>query len=358
MPRPKRARRAPPAEQAQKAQKAQKAQPSATRAATTNDNGDGGHGDGGRDDQPRGRPRGRPRVTRSAAARDSLDEHDAALHRRVHEDLTMTSGRGDDAPSRSSVVAATPPPASRRDTSGLDLADDSVFGDLGDSFADGHVPEGPHSGASSTATLSHPRASTGMRRRSRQSSMIGRHDPPIRPGSRGGGSHTPGVSSSFNIGVFLRRAREPSILGASRRAQSRTGSAAGSVASSRAGSVVPDSEFEEFEELEGEGGELAPEAESTPSKSRRRSRRSGSQNQNQEQNQRHRHRQLEEEPKRPSLSPSPPPSPSPEPRRRSTRKRKSDHDDVVQSQGVVGRRAKVTRVEANGGLVIGSDSDL
>ncbi|KAG5980056.1 hypothetical protein E4U55_004439 [Claviceps digitariae] len=351
MPRPKRARRAPPVTTSK---------PSAPPAATTIDDKNHHH----HDEEPRGRTRGRTRAAaRSAAARDSLNEEeealraaherrDAALDRLANEDPTLTSGPEDNMERRSSalkrgrrrVVAATPPVASRRDTSGLDLADESVFGDLGDSFADGHVPEAPPSGASSTAsaTLSHLK----RRPRSRQSSMIGRHDPPIRPSSRGAGSHTPGVSSSFNIGVFRRRAREPSILGASRRVQSRTGSVAGSVTSSRAGSVARESDLEE----------LAPEAESTPSRSRRQSRRSGNQNQNQHQTQ-NQERQQQRKEKQPSPSPSPCPSPSPEPRRRrSMRKRKSD-DDAAQSESVV-RRAKVSRVEANGGLVIDSDSDL
>ncbi|KAG6011539.1 hypothetical protein E4U43_008253 [Claviceps pusilla] len=356
MPRPKRARRAPPEK---------KAKTSAGPAATTTDDEHHEH----LDDQ-RGRTRGRTRATRSAVARNSLAEHDAlraarerrdaALDRLANEDPTVTSGPEDNVEGRGRrrssvetetdrrrVIAATPPLATGRDVSGLDLADDSVFGDLGDSFADGHVPEAPPSGASSTATLSHLRT----RQRSRQSSMIGRHDPPIRPSSRGGNSYTPGVSSSFNIGVFRRRAREPSILGGSRRAQSRTGSVAGSVTSSRAGSVAGGSELGE---LESEGEELAPGAESTPSKSRRQSRRSASQTQNQ--------KQLEGKQPSPSASaspsPSPCPSPSPEPRRRSTRKRKSDDDAATAQSERVARRAKVGRVEANGGLVIDSDSEL
>ena len=66
-------------------------------------------------------------------------------------------------------------PLMRRDTTGLDLADEDVFGDLGDSFADGDVPDAPHSAASSSATLSHFKT---RRPRSRQSSIIGRNDPP------------------------------------------------------------------------------------------------------------------------------------------------------------------------------------
>ncbi|KAK2593157.1 hypothetical protein QQS21_009129 [Conoideocrella luteorostrata] len=284
------------------------------------------------DDEQRGRTGGLKRAARSLkthkthnrineedALRAANQSRDAALDRLANEDPTVTSGPDD---TRSSVeigrrVLATP--SMRRDTTGLDLADDSVFGDLGDSFADGDVPEAPHSAASSSMTLSHFKT----RPRSRQSSIIGRNDPPIRPSSRGGNS-TAGVSSSFNIGVFRRRAREPSILATSRRARSRTGSvagsAAGSVTSSRAASVAQDSELESE-------GEFAPEAESTPLDNRRRSRRT--------------QQQVEREP-------------SPERRRRSTRKRKSEDDAELGTD----RPGKISRVEANGGLDINSDSDL
>lgn len=315
MPRPKRARQAP---------LANNTRPSEPAAATTTKKIDD-------NDDRRGRTRSRAGATRSTGTRDSFDEEnalraaqrsrDAALDRLANEDPTFTSGPDDDN-TRSSVEIGRrtmTTPSARRDTTGLDLAGDSVFGDLGDSFADGDVPEAPPSGASSSATLSHFKT----RPRSRQSSIIGRNDPPIRPSSRAG--NTSGVSSSFNIGVFRRRARQPSILGRSRRARSQTGSVAGSVASSRAGSragsVARDSG------LESEGESAAPEAESTPSKNRRQSRKS---------------QQLAER------------RPSPEPRRRSTRKRNSD--DAAQSESA--RPSKVSRVEANGGLIIDSDSEL
>ncbi|KAG6024732.1 hypothetical protein E4U41_001701, partial [Claviceps citrina] len=368
MPRPKRARRAPPVT-------------STKPSATTNK-----HDDGDDHDGPRGRTRARARVTRSAAARNSVREEeealraahesrDAALDRLANEDPTVTSGPEDDARGRRisvelgrRVVATPLASRRRRDASGLDLADDSMFGDVGDSFADGPVPEEeaeeeeeeeevpPHSGgaASSSAATASRRFRTRTRPRSRQSSIIERNDPPIRPSSRG--ANTPGVSSSFNIGVFRRRAREPSILGRSRRAQSQTGSVAGSLASSRAGSVTRDLgsdvdldldldldlESEGDGDGEGEGGsEVVPEAESTPSKSRRQSRKS-----------QNRHQQREEIPSSPPLSRPP----SREPRRRSLRKRKSDDDAIAQSERA--RPAKASRVEANGGLVIDSDSDL
>ncbi|KAG6169823.1 hypothetical protein E4U51_001319 [Claviceps purpurea] len=352
MPRPKRARRAPPVKEPK---------PAAPAATTTEKRDDDGEHN---EDNERGRTRARARATRSTAARSGLSEEDAlraarqsrdaALDRLANEDPTITSGPEDDGDkndsgnSKRERVSVERPqrametPLARRDTSGLDLADDSMFGDLGDSFADGEVPEAPPSGASSSATLSHLKT----RPRSRQSSIIGRNDPPIRPSSRGG--NTPGVSSSFNIGLFRRRAREPSILGVSRRGpRSQTGSATSSRVGSRAGSVVRDSELE----MDSEGDVALPEAESTPSKSRRQSRKS--QNHHQQQQQQQQPQQHQQEDKQPSLSP--PPSPSPDPRRRSTRKR--NREDAAHSESEA-RPARVSRMEANGGLVIDSDSEL
>ena len=184
----------------------------------------------------------------------------------------------------------------RRDTTGLDLADDSIFGDLGDSFADGELPDAPMS-AGSSITLSNLK-----RPRSRQSSIIGRNDPPIRPSSRG--PNTPGVSSSFNIGLFRRRARQPSILGTARKPNSETGSVAHN------------------SEPESDGDDnLDPEAESTPLTNRR-------------------SQQAEQQ-----ASPVPAV-------RRSQRKRKSDDAPAEAS-----RQEKAPRLASDGGVDIISDSD-
>ncbi|KAI0480878.1 hypothetical protein GGR56DRAFT_688231 [Xylariaceae sp. FL0804] len=91
------------------------------------------------------------------------------------------------------------------DLSGLDL-DDTMFGDLNTTF-DTAGPASAHRSAD-TSTLS----ATHFKRRPRAGSFLSRDDGPIRPSSRAG-PNTPGVSSTFNIGVFKRRAREPSILG-------------------------------------------------------------------------------------------------------------------------------------------------
>lgn len=204
--------------------------------------------------------RGRTRNTRSTGSRLSIEEsaavrtadrsRDAALDRLANEDITTSSGTGADEDTGSSVEVgrrAMATPAQRRDTTGLDLADDDVFGDLDDSFGDGDIPNAAtRSADNSSLTLSH------FKTRSRQSSVIGRNDPPIRPSSRGANS-TPGVSSSFNIGAFRRRAREPSILGTSRKTRPEVTT---TTQASDSGSEV----------------DFAPEAESTPLNNRRRTR--------------------------------------------------------------------------------------
>ncbi|KAL6891433.1 P-loop containing nucleoside triphosphate hydrolase protein [Trichoderma longibrachiatum] len=208
--------------------------------------------------ETRGRPRGRPRKNPPAAARPSINEKgtiqtadrsdDEAL---ANEDVAMTSAvRTTRASSRSSIelgrftAAATTtvtPGRNQRDTSGLDLGD-SVFGDLDDSFAEGSVPGSALSGDVSNMSYS------ALRSQSRRSSFVGRNDPPIRPSSRTG--NTPRVGSSFNLGLFKRRAREPSILGASR-------------VPLQEPLTVEDSEADSEDDFE-------PEAESTPLNNRRR----------------------------------------------------------------------------------------
>lgn len=218
--------------------------------------------------------RGRSRRTRSkgTASRLSVGEQDAidaakqsrdaALARLANENVTTSSGsrgsargrfatatRAQEEDSGSSVEVgrrAMTTPAHHRDTTGLDLADDDVFGDLGDSFADGDIPDGGL-GSADASTMSF----SAFRPRSRQSSFVGRNDPLIRPSSRGG--NTPGVSSSLNIGLFRRRAREPSILGTSRKPM-----------------PEPSANAEPDDTEMGSEDDFAPEAESTPLNNRRR----------------------------------------------------------------------------------------
>ncbi|KAM0251397.1 hypothetical protein ACHAP5_001706 [Fusarium lateritium] len=207
--------------------------------------------------------RGRRRTTRSSGARTSLANEqdvlaanrrrDAALYKLAKEDPTSTASNNvEDADSGSSVEGGrrlTATPKQRIDTTGLDLAD-SVFGDLDNSFGlddDDDTRPGLRSADASSLNLSN------FKRRPRQSSIIGRNDPPIRPSSRGG--NTPSISSTLHFGAFRRRAREPSILGTARKARPE-GNAAGQ---------EPDSESEDEDE-----DQFMPEAESTPVNNRRR----------------------------------------------------------------------------------------
>ncbi|KJZ78947.1 hypothetical protein HIM_01720 [Hirsutella minnesotensis 3608] len=212
------------------------------------------------DDAAEIRGRTRTRSTRpigsqlSAGEQDAIRSanvaRDAALERLANEDATTSSAHITDDDTQSSIETgrrALATPAMRRDTTGLDLADDDVFGDLGDSFADGDIPQGDLSDCSVLTTTSH------LKRRPRQSSIVGRNDPPIRPSSRG--PTTPSIGTSFNIGLFRRRAREPSILGTSRKP----------LPEAEAASTHSGSESE---------GDFEPEAESTPLNVRQSTRRS------------------------------------------------------------------------------------
>ncbi|KAJ3505632.1 hypothetical protein NM208_g16171 [Fusarium decemcellulare] len=248
MPRPKRARRAP-------AQSAKAAARSATPEAED-------HSDNELPHQNQSPERGRTRTTRASGARlSAADEQailavnkrrDAALDKLANEDPTSTAGNNEDEDSGSSVEGGrrvTATPVQRRDTTGLDLAD-SVFGDLDDSFEDDNALQGMRSTDTSSLNLSN------FKRRPRQSSIIGRNDPPIRPSSRGG--NTPSISSSLQFGAFKRRAREPSILGTTRKARPDD---------SRPDDTGVEREAESGSESE---EEFLPEAESTPLNNRRR----------------------------------------------------------------------------------------
>lgn len=241
MPRPLRARRAPHQPPQTKTSAA-----SAT-ANHSNDNDDGVQ------------LRGRTRSTRSSTATLSMMEpqprkvakisRDATLDGSATEDAIASGNNIEDEDTGSSVEVgrrAMETPAQRRDTTGLDLADDSVFGDLDDSFEGGDIPDAARSADGTSLSL------RSFKPRSRQSSIIGRNDPPIRPSSRGG--NTPSISSTFNIGMFRRRAREPSILGTSRKPHPDTTATTATAQSS---------------DLESED-DFAPEAVSTPLNKHRR----------------------------------------------------------------------------------------
>ncbi|KAM0204639.1 hypothetical protein ACHAPA_001917 [Fusarium lateritium] len=249
MPRAKRARRAPA--------------PSAKAIARSPSPDAHDSGDNEPAQQNKSPERGRRRTTRSSGARTSLANEqdvlaanrrrDAALDKLAKEDPTSTaSNNAEDADSGSSVEGGrrlTATPKQRIDTTGLELAD-SVFGDLDNSFGlddDDDTRPGLRSADASSLNLSN------FKRRPRQSSIIGRNDPPIRPSSRGG--NTPSISSTLHFGAFRRRAREPSILGTARKARPEENAAG----------QEPDSESEDEDE-----DQFMPEAESTPVNNRRR----------------------------------------------------------------------------------------
>ncbi|KAI0883629.1 uncharacterized protein GGS22DRAFT_33871 [Annulohypoxylon maeteangense] len=155
-------------------------------------------------------------------------------------------------------VAGTPQHRRMADMSGLDL-DDEEFDDLNTTFETAGPASAQRSAETSTMTTSV------FKRRPRAGSFLNREDGYIRPSSRTG-PNTPAFSSTFNIGLFKRRAREPSILGTAQKPPPKR--------------IEPNPEFESEPESESEHDEdpaennvFAPEDESTPLKvSKRRSR--------------------------------------------------------------------------------------
>ncbi|KAI1100409.1 hypothetical protein F4804DRAFT_47255 [Jackrogersella minutella] len=193
---------------------------------------------------------------------------DAARQRRDSamdrlENITSTSSNRIDEPAGQSNtlielgrrVAGTPQNRRMADMSGLDL-DDDEFDDLNTTF-DTVGPASAHRSAD-TSSMS----TSLFKRRPRAGSFLSREEGYIRPSSRTG-PNTPGVSSTFNIGLFKRRAREPSILGTAQKPRPQR-------AEPR---PEPESEPESEDDNDvGEEDPFAPEAESTPlHRSKRRS---------------------------------------------------------------------------------------
>ncbi|KAI0024763.1 hypothetical protein F4780DRAFT_768715 [Xylariomycetidae sp. FL0641] len=183
-------------------------------------------------------------ITRARQKRDS------AMDRLENMTSTTDTAAEDNSADRNSPVEV-----GRRDTntpdrvanlSGLDL-DDSMFDyeDLNTTFNPGSasVTASAHRSAE-TSTLS----ATHFKRRPRAGSFLSRDDGPIRPSSRAG-PNTPSLSSTFNIGLFRRRAREPSILGTAQKPRPQR--------------PEPEQESEQDNEAADED-DFTPEAESTP----------------------------------------------------------------------------------------------
>ncbi|KAI1659537.1 hypothetical protein F4813DRAFT_387645 [Daldinia decipiens] len=189
-------------------------------------------------------------------------QRDSAMDRL--ENMTSTSSNRADEPGETSEpsvelgrkVAGTPLQKRMADMSGLDL-DDSDFDDLNTTFD----AAGPASAQRSADTSS--MSASVFKRRPRAGSFLSREDGYIRPSSRTG-PNTPGYSSTFNIGMFKRRVREPSILGTAQKPRPQR--------LEPEPEPEPESDQGEDEEAVDEEG-FAPEAESTPLKpSKRRSR--------------------------------------------------------------------------------------
>ncbi|KAL8328821.1 hypothetical protein RB597_004530 [Gaeumannomyces tritici] len=183
--------------------------------------------------QPQPEPAAKPRADaqQTVALTDSKRRRDTAMSRL--DDLTTSStleqqprpqSRGRRA-SRLSARGGRGASATREtqkrhraDVSGLDIMDDSeLFGDLDlDADIDSSSVEGETTAPGyRSADTSSFNIAMFKRGRSRQSSVVGRDDAPIRPSSRG--PNTPGFSSTFNLGTFKRRPREHSILGTGRK---------------------------------------------------------------------------------------------------------------------------------------------
>ncbi|EPE07059.1 hypothetical protein F503_03486 [Ophiostoma piceae UAMH 11346] len=176
--------------------------------------------------------------TPSAGSRRTSSRH-AAVASAAAPSTSATAS----ASSKSKAPARPALPARGPDVSGLHIMDDTFadidtnFGDhtlrdlsdlenLDDLDADLDAFGGSPGAAAPTADTTAASTSSfnvGLFRRGRprQSSVHSRDDAPIRPSSRGGNSSaaTPSMGSSFSLGTFKRRAREPSILGRHRRAR-------------------------------------------------------------------------------------------------------------------------------------------
>lgn len=193
-------------------------------------------------------------------ARDSSDVAASPLVETGRNASSLLGGGG------SSIV----PGHRAGDLSGLEINDSEIFGHLDSSFditgdggkgdeSSGNAGQGQQSGTRSADTSTF-NVSVFKRqpRRRRQSSIVGRDDAPIRPSSRG--PTTPGLSSTFNLGNFKRRQRQPSILLSSAQKASM------SVQRSRAASQASENAIGS----DGEEESFLPEAEGTPVRPSRR----------------------------------------------------------------------------------------
>lgn len=104
-------------------------------------------------------------------------------------------------------------PRTRGSLSGMEIMDDEIFGNLDSSFdvtGQDHKDSAGHSGVRSADTSTFSVSVFRRQPRRRRSSIVSKDDAPIRPSSRA--PTTPGLSSTFSMGNFKRRRRQPSIL--------------------------------------------------------------------------------------------------------------------------------------------------
>lgn len=182
--------------------------------------------------------------------RDSAMDRLENMTSTTSDDANKSADNSDESVELGRKTAATPAHGRLTNLSGLDL-DDDMFADLNTTLDTAGPASALRSNETSTLSTSH------FRRRPRAGSFLSRDDGPIRPASRTG-PNTPSISSTFNIGVFKRRAREPSILGTAQKQRPQR---------PEEPEQEPESpEQEEEEEEAAEENEFAPEAESTPFK--------------------------------------------------------------------------------------------
>lgn len=232
------------------------------------------------------------RSSRSSRSRSNLPVVDATNS----DDGDVETGRRENYAGGSGMESSLLGPAAARgdvgrgNLSGMEIHDDEIFGNLDSSFAstttadrDCTLAATSRSGTRSAdtsaafnvsvfrrqplAVSSTTTTTTTGRRRRRSSSIVGKDDAPIRPSSRG--PTTPGLSSTFSLGNFRRRRRQPSILlSSAQKAGLGLGPASrgGPGAEERAAASGEDDGNENAVESEPEEEEesFLPEAEGTP----------------------------------------------------------------------------------------------
>ncbi|EGY15001.1 hypothetical protein VD0002_g5723 [Verticillium dahliae] len=204
----------------------------------------------------------RSNVTASGkkALQKTSHDRDLAMQRLAGEDMSTSSANAvassEDAQVELGRKEHATPAQQRRDLTGLEL-DSEMFNALDDSLGldESEIP-GSVTASGNRSTNTSSLFGMGHKRRGRTPSIsLQGNDAPIRPPSRGVGA-TPVISSSFNIGAFKRRAREPSILGTAQKARApRPSDDSSDVDDDQEGTGAQD---------EDDGEVFAPEAESTP----------------------------------------------------------------------------------------------